>query len=147
MNEFPPIEELIPHAGGMRLIDRIVGDEGETVRSEVMIASDNIFFQPGRGVPTYVGFEFMAQTISAYDGLRRRRSGQKPAIGFLIGCRSYRAANLFFGEGERLTIEATSVLGGEGMASFECRIFDQEGGELASALINVYRPARSEVFQ
>lgn len=146
MSVFPPIEDLVPHASTMLLIDRVVAAEGERVVSELTIRPDNIFFQRGRGVPAYVGFEFMAQTISAYDGLRRRRSGNKPAIGLLLGCRKYAAARPFFVEGESLTVESISLLGEEGMASFDCRIFEAGGGEVATAVINVYRPVDPEAF-
>lgn len=146
MSAFPPIEDLVPHKDGMLLIDRIVAAEGETVRSETTIRSDCIFFQRGRGVPAYVGFEFMAQTISAYDGLKRRASGKPPAIGFLLGCRKYSAAKPFFADGETLIVEAVSLLGEEGMASFDCRILGGDGAELAAATINVYRPADPEAF-
>ncbi len=145
MSAFPPIEELIPHRTGMRLIDRVIAAEGELVRSEAIIRADHLFFQTG-GVPAYVGFELMAQTISAYDGLRRRRNGKPPAIGFLLGCRKYETTRQYFLRDETLTIEATSLLGEEGMASFECRILDAAGAELASAVINVYRPADPEGF-
>lgn len=146
MTAFPPIEDLVPHRDGMLLIDRVVGAEGETVRSEATIRPDNIFFQRGFGVPAYVGFELMAQTISAYDGLKRRRKGQTPAIGFLLGCRRYAAASKFFTEGQLLKVEVTSLLGEEGMASFECRILADDGSELANAVINVYRPTDPEAF-
>jgi predicted hotdog family 3-hydroxylacyl-ACP dehydratase len=147
MSAMPPVGELVPHASRMRLIDRVVAENGETVRSEATIRSDNIFFRPGCGVPAYVGFELMAQTISAYDGLRRRRDGRSPAIGLLLGCRSYRTARPFFAEGERLCIEATSVLeGANGMASFECRITGPNDEELATAVINVFRPSDHAAF-
>lgn len=146
MTAFPPIEDLVPHRSGMLLIDRIVAAFDQTVRSETGIRADHIFFQPGRGVPAYVGFELMAQTISAYDGLRRHARGEAPAIGFLLGCRKYTAARPFFAEGDLLRTEATSLLGEEGMASFECRICDADGGEVASATINVFRPADSHAF-
>ena len=143
MSAFPPIEELVPHASGMLLIDRVLASEGETVQSEAVIRTDNIFFRTGHGVPAYVGFELMAQTISAYDGLLRRKRGQPPAIGFLLGCRSYRCSKNFFEEGERLHIKVTSVLEGEvGMASFECEITDPKNKtEVAKAMINVFRPS------
>lgn len=146
MSAFPPAADLVQHKEGMLLIDRIVVAEGEMVRSETTIRADNIFFQPGRGVPAYVGFEFMAQTISAYDGLKRRSNGKPPAIGFLLGCRKYAAARPFFVEGETVTTESNSLLGEEGMASFDCRIFDAKGDVLASATINVYRPEDPEAF-
>ncbi|MEJ0058666.1 MAG: hypothetical protein WDM79_03320 [Terricaulis sp.] len=146
MSAFPPAEDLVPHKGEMCLIDRIVGEEGETVRAEVTIRPDHLFFKQGHGVPAYVGFELMAQTISAYDGLRRRRSGKPPAIGFLLGCRRYAASRPFFREGETLAIEVTSLLGEDGMASFQCRITDAGGDDVASGVINVYRPADPEAF-
>lgn len=146
MNDFPPVTELVQHADSMLLIDRIVFAEGDKACSESTVRADNIFFQRGRGVPAYVGFELMAQTISAYDGLKRIRNGKKPSIGFLLGCRRYAAARPFFFEGERVTTEAISLLGEEGMASFECRILDAAGAELASATINVYRPEDPEAF-
>ncbi len=146
MSKFPPIEDLVPHKAGMLLIDKVVAAEGETVRSESTIRPSGIFFQRGRGMPAYVGFELMAQTISAYDGLRRHADGKAPAIGLLLGCRKYSAKRPFFVEGERLTIEATSLLNEDDMASFECRIMDADGGELANAVINVYRPTDPEAF-
>lgn len=146
MSTYPPIHDLVPHTQGMLLIDRVIKSDGELVVSEITIRPDNIFFQSGRGVPAYVGFEFMAQTISAYDGLKRHANGKKPAIGLLLGCRKYSAARPFFVEGETVTIESQSLLGEEGMASFSCRILDAEGGELANAVINVYRPADPEAF-
>jgi predicted hotdog family 3-hydroxylacyl-ACP dehydratase len=146
MSVYPPVDQLAPHAESMLLIDRVVAVEGEMVRSEATIRADNIFFQAGHGVPAYVGFELMAQTISAYDGLKRRANGKKPAIGLLLGCRKYAVARPFFSEGERLTIESISLLGEEGMASFDCRILDTAGDELATATINVYRPADAAAF-
>lgn len=146
MNMFPPIEDLVPHDGDMRLIARVIAEEGETVCAEAVIGRDNIFFHGEDGVPSYVGFELMAQTISAYDGLRRRRKNKPPAIGFLLGCRRYQTARPYFREGERLRIEVTSLLGEEGMASFQCKIGDETGAQVASGTINVYRPADPEAF-
>jgi predicted hotdog family 3-hydroxylacyl-ACP dehydratase len=140
MTESPPPEPLIPHDAEMRLIDRVLSEIGETVRAEATVRADNVFFHAGRGLPAYVGFELMAQTISAYDGLRRRRKGFSPAVGFLLGCRKYEAIRPYFREGERLLIQVTSLLGDEGMSSFDCRIEDGDGAELATGVINVYRP-------
>lgn len=146
MTEIPPITELVAHADTMLLIDRVIFADDDRAHSESAIRADNIFFQRGRGVPAYVGFELMAQTISAYDGLKRIKDGKKPVIGFLLGCRKYSAARPFFTEGEVVTTEAVSLLGEAGMASFECRILDAAGAELASATINVYRPDDPEAF-
>jgi predicted hotdog family 3-hydroxylacyl-ACP dehydratase len=146
MNAIRPVAELVPHADAMLLIDRMTFLDDAKASSESTIRPDNIFFQRGRGVPAYVGFELMAQTISAYDGFKRIQRGKKPGIGFLLGCRKYNAARPFLIEGETVTTEVISLLGEEAMASFDCRILDAAGGKLASAVINVYRPEDPEAF-
>ncbi|WP_420471505.1 hypothetical protein [Brevundimonas sp. FT23042] len=146
MTSFPPIEDLIVHRSGMLLIDRVISREDEVVTSEVVIRSDQLFFQPGRGVPAYVGFELMAQTISASDGLTRREMGLEPGVGLLLGCRKYAVDCAFFCEGEHLRIEATPLLSDEGMTAFRCRILDAVGGERATATINAYRPDDLSAF-
>lgn len=146
MSNFPPVAELVPHAESMLLISRVVAEDGDIVRAEVDITREHLFFHGDDGVPAYVGFEMMAQTISAYDGLRRRRNGLPPAIGFLLGCRRYETARPYFRDGETLQIEVISLLGEEGLASFQCKIVDRAGGELAKGTINVYRPSDPEAF-
>ena len=47
---------------------------------------------------------------------------------------------------EQVRLKAIESLGEIGMASFECRILDAGGAELASATINVYRPEDPEAF-
>lgn len=146
MSKLPPIAELVKHADGMLLIDRLIEVDGEMGRSETTIRPDNIFFQPSRGVPAYVGFELMAQTISAYDGVKRSRIGKPVTLGFLLGCRKYKVIKPFFAEGETLVTEVISLLGEEEMASFQCRILTPAGDEVASATINTYRPEDTEAF-
>jgi predicted hotdog family 3-hydroxylacyl-ACP dehydratase len=146
MSEFPPLDDLIPHTGTMRLIDGVVAADGEAVTAEAKIRRGNLFFQEGKGVPAYVGFELMAQTVSAYDGLRRWRRGEAPAIGFLLGCRRYATVRDYFEDGEVLRIEVQSLLGEDGLASFRCKINDAAGAEVASGVLNVYRPADPIAF-
>lgn len=143
MSGFPSVGHLVKHSEGMLLLDRIVSAEGEVVRSEATIRADNVFNLPGRGVPSYVGFELMAQTISAADGLDRRGRGEGPVMGFLLGCRKYSCARPFFAEGETVTIEAKALIG---LSSYDCKIFDAAGGVVASASINVFRPEDPEAF-
>lgn len=142
----PHLDELIPHQGPMRLIDRVLSQDEDVVRAEATIpAEGHAFAVEGRGVPVYAGFEMMAQTICAHDGLKRWREGKPPAIGFLLGCRRYAASREWFTAGEVLTIESRQLIEGE-TASFECRILDRSGNETASGVVNVYRPDDVEAF-
>lgn len=143
MSAFPPVGELVKHKNELLLLDRVVAAEGDTVRSETTIRANNVFYVPGRGVPSYVGFELMAQTISAADGLDRRGRGEEPVMGFLLGCRKYTASRPFFANGETVTTEAKALIG---LSSYDCKIFDVQGEVLASASINVFRPEDPEAF-
>lgn len=143
-----PAELCTPHRAPMLLIDTMLSAEGEIARSEVTIRRDHIFFQSGRGVPAYVGFEFMAQTINAFDGWRRIERGKEPTIGFLLGCRTYKSELAFFAEGESFVTEVRSLLKNpeDEMVSFECRIFNAAGDVVASAIVNAFRPEDPDAF-
>jgi predicted hotdog family 3-hydroxylacyl-ACP dehydratase len=70
----------------MLLLDRITEYDSEgSIRTEFDITEDCLFYNPEiKGVPSWAGFEFMAQTISAFSGLRGRITGIKPKIGFIL---------------------------------------------------------------
>jgi predicted hotdog family 3-hydroxylacyl-ACP dehydratase len=140
MRDYPELDHLIPHRPPMQLIDRVIAADKEVARAEVVIRSDNAFFTPARGVPAYVGFEMMAQTVCAFDGLARWRAGLGPAGGFLLGCRRYVATREWFAEHERLEIEVRSQLEPGELGSFACRIFDAAGSETATSTVVVFRP-------
>lgn len=146
MTVFPHLDELIPQAGAMRLIDRVVSEDGDSVCVAADIRATNIFYEASRGVPAYIGLEFMAQAISAYDGLERWRSGLPPTIGYLLGCRRYATTRRYFHDGETLLIAVTSLLGEGALASFDCHIKDAGGQQIASGVINVYRPSDPQNF-
>lgn len=139
MTDYPTIDRLVPHRGPMLLVDRIVGEAGEVTRAEYRIPDDSLFLVEGKGVPTYAAFEMMAQGICATDGLRRWRRGQGPELGFLLGCRKFAAARAWLRPGETLTLESTCLLDGE-TSSYQCRVLDAAGAEVATATVNVFQP-------
>ena len=143
-----PAASCTPHRAGMLLIDAMLSAEGAIARSETTIRRDNIFFEAGRGVPAYVGFEVMAQTINAFDGWRRLERGLAPTMGFLLGCRAYHCEVDYLAEGARYLTEVKSLLKDpeDEMASFECRIMDDRGALIASAVVNAFRPHDPEAF-
>jgi predicted hotdog family 3-hydroxylacyl-ACP dehydratase len=135
----PDIEALIRHRGTMLLIDRLVEASEDHAVGEVLIGESSTFYRSGRGVPAYVGLEYMAQTVAAFDGARRLATGEAPGVGFLLGTRRYKAERGYFQPGELLSIRANMVFSENGMASFDCGI--SIGGEICvAAMLNVYRP-------
>lgn len=143
-----PADVCTPHRAGMLLIDTMLSKVGEVARSETTIRADHIFLEPGLGVPGYVGFELMAQTVNAFDGWRRVERGEEPTIGFLLGCRTYKCAIDYFVEGRCYITEVKSLLKDpdDEMVSFECRIIDESGAEVASATVNAFRPYDPDAF-
>lgn len=107
--------------------------------SEVVISAESTFYRDARGVPAYVGLEYMAQTIAAYDGVQRMQTDKQPVIGFLLGTRRYEAPRPYFEAGETLHIRVDMTFNDSGMAAFE-GVITVDGEERALASINVYRP-------
>jgi len=130
----------------MLLIDRMTRCDAQRVTAQAVVREDGLFYMAGRGLPGYVGFEMMAQVVSAFDGWRRRALGEAPAIGFLLGCRKYRVAVEWFAAGDVLEIEAVSLIEEGEMRSFDCRITGSGGNVLASGVLSVYRPSDAEAF-
>jgi len=135
MEDFPPVAELLPHRGTAVLLDAVLEDSQDAIRARVRIAPTHPYFEPGRGVPVWVGIELMAQAIAAHAGLAGRRSKGAPKKGMLLGTRRFEASTAYFAEGVELDVEARREFGGDGeIAACACSIVS--GGEtLATATI------------
>jgi predicted hotdog family 3-hydroxylacyl-ACP dehydratase len=132
--------ELLPHEGRMLLLDAMVDASEEHVSCEVTIRPDSMFCDGANGVPSWVGLEYMAQTVSTYSGIDEARSGQQPSIGLLLGSRRYRTEVPFFPIGARLRIDAHLLLRDENdLVAFDCEIRDGER-VLARGDVKAYRP-------
>ena len=143
---FPPASALTPHAPPMLLVDEVLSADDVVLETRSVISETNPFFVPGRGVPAYVGFEIMAQSISVFDGYNRSLSGEEPKVGFLLGCRKYDAKIDWFAAGDTLTTRVSVLLNEGPMRSFSCEIRSAEEQLLAAGVINVFRPDSLDDF-
>lgn len=92
------------------------------------------------GVPACVALEYMAQTMALLVGLRDRRRGQKPRIGFVLGSRKLETKIPCFCDGERYRILATCTYEDESFGSFDCTITDGRGETVATATMTAFQP-------
>lgn len=124
MNEtFPPVAEILPHAGPAVLIDAVLMNTPDRICAAAYITREHPYFVADLGVPSWVGIEMMAQTVAAHAGLTGRAEGRAPRAGMLLGTRRYRAETGHFPEGARLEIEADREFGDVGgVAACACRI-------------------------
>lgn len=137
-----PIGELLPHGPEMTLLDRLVEYSPQRSVATVTIRGDSRFAEPA-GVPAWVGIEYMAQTIAAHAGYEARLRGEPPAIGFLLGTRSYVSEVRHFPVGTTLTISVEPVVTESRLGAFQCAI--ESGRVVATAVVNTYQPAPEEL--
>ncbi len=139
-----PVPSLLPHNGAMVLIGEPAAFGEGWAEAAVRIGEDSLFYTTGKGVPSWVGAEYMAQTIALYSGIRARRVGNDIKIGLLIGCRRYEVETEYFRLGIQLRIHVDEIWQDSQMAVFECSIENRE--QLAKARLNVFSPVDVDAF-
>lgn len=137
------IDQVLVHRGTMRLVERVLDWDGDTIVVEVNVPFDSPFHVEG-GVPAHVGIEYMAQAVAAWAGCTARLRNQPPSLGFLLGTRRYECALARFDSGWTLQVEARcEVVDASGLGVFSCRIL-KDGEDLARANVSVYQPPEAE---
>jgi len=131
------IEELLPHAQPMILLDALVAAREDGVDVTRTIGPGDPFYVPGRGVPSYVGLEYMAQACGVFAGLQSKLRQEPVLVGFLLGTRNFHVTRPWFPEPERLVISVREVLRQFPMGVFDCAI-RMGSDEVASATLNLY---------
>ncbi|MDD7200887.1 MAG: hypothetical protein SPF89_03300 [Sphaerochaetaceae bacterium] len=140
---------LVPHKRSMLLLDGILGFDREKgqVTSLTEVDRPNLFFDGNlNGIPGYVCFELMAQTISAYDYLMSGGMDGKPKVGFILGVDKLKVLRPVISQGSRIvtTIRQECAIG-DAMFSFvgESKVGDET---VANATLMVYTVLRPEGF-
>jgi predicted hotdog family 3-hydroxylacyl-ACP dehydratase len=136
MNMFA-VEELVPHTGKMVLLNRVIEFDEENMVAEVIVREDGLFGD-GNTVPAWLGIEYMAQTIAALGGMKRRLAGKPLNVGFLLGTRRYESNVGTFAVGSVLIVSVKRLVEDQGLGVFDCLITAE--GISVSAKLNVYQP-------
>lgn len=137
MSAFPPLEELIPHAGPMLLLDAMTS-WGEGRSTCVLCVRERAPFVNAAGqVESAVTIEYMAQAVAACLGYESLRGGGNVRVGMIIACKRFVAHADKLQVGDVLTIDAQRVRGNEMLSHFDCRVL--RGSELFSeATLTLY---------
>jgi predicted hotdog family 3-hydroxylacyl-ACP dehydratase len=140
------IEDLLPHAEPMILIDRLGAVNQDQFEAFADINSASMFATKD-GVPAYVGLEYMAQSIAAYAGWKALKNGGHVKEGFLLGSREVSFPKAYIPLGLTLKIICQEVLHDQEMAVFDCRIEDaQDGFSYGACKLNVFQPQDPKNF-
>ncbi|MBR6943180.1 MAG: thioester dehydrase [Fibrobacter sp.] len=101
------VSELVPHKGKMFLLDRIRDYDlnEKSITTEIDITRDNLLYEEELGgVPVWVAFEYMAQSVSALSGIYGRSKGEKPKTGFILSVNGFKADVPVFKQGETVVV-------------------------------------------
>jgi len=149
MTVYPPVTSLIPHRFGMALLDRLVSVSDDTLCAEARISPDCIFFDATiNGVGSWLGIEYMAQAIAAFEGYWSLQRNEEVKVGLLLGSRHYESHCSEFAADSILQIDVHRVLQHEnGLGAFDCRIIDASNRRLlAHATVTVFKPDNVQDF-
>lgn len=144
------IFSLIPHREPMLLINSIVQLSADRSETLVLIDAQTPFMGDNlgvRGVPAWIGLEYMGQTSALIAGYQEREGLCEPHLGFLMGSRKYQSNVDQFTLGQTLRVICEQgTLVGTSLANFNCRIENSESGvELANASLSVFRRPLNDI--
>ena len=107
MIEKEELLSIVPHRGKMLLLSRVIEYDlmKRTLTAECDVTEDCLFYDPALGgVPAWVSFEYMAQTIGALSGIWVRENGEEPKLGFILSISSMHIGLPFFKAGSKVEI-------------------------------------------
>lgn len=144
----PHVADILPHDPPMVLISSFdpASYDGERLTAFVDISEKSPFYDAGiDGVPAVMALEYMAQTMAALVGLKRRRMRLKPRIGFVLGSRSLKVDVDRFRNSERYRVEVKMDFTDGAFASFDARIFSADGSVAAEGRLSAFEPEEEDV--
>ena len=140
MIEKEELYSIVPHRGKMLFLTKIkeYNLEERTIEAEYFITEDCLFYDPiEAAVPAWVGFECIAQTISAFSGISDREKGEPPKIGFILSVSSVRIGIPFIKSGSTLEIKAKEIEHMDSVYVFEGEVL-WEGKKVLKGKLTVF---------
>jgi predicted hotdog family 3-hydroxylacyl-ACP dehydratase len=139
------LASLVPHRPPMLLLGRIVDVSQSTVIAEVNISTNTTFFILNRGVPAWVGIEYMAQAAAVLGGFQMCEKRTEQHSGYLVGTPKYTCSVAWFRAGDRLrvkcscNIQSTAIFP---LKHYHCEILIRQANidkVIASARLSIYQ--------
>ena len=137
---------LVPHRGKMFLIDRIQDYDIDawTVTSETKLSESNLYYDKNLGgMPNYVLFEFIAQTVSAITGIVTREKQLPVNMGFILSVSSLHFSQPLVKAGQTVTVHAWRTGEAGAVYSFDARV-SADGEEIGGGTLTVMEFKKGE---
>lgn len=143
----------LPHKDEMFLLTRVTAWDVEkrTITSEYEITKDCIFYEEERdGIPSWVGFELLAQTICALTGIEYTAQGKEPPPGMILSVSNFKASVPYLSTGTTCVMDIKEdFCDKEAMTyCYVCNLFENKGDSspCISAKITVMETEDMEAF-
>lgn len=136
---FPAVAELIPHARGMLLLERVVEHGPKHAVCTANTAGSELFRDADGWVPAWVGLEYLAQCMAVHGSLSARAAGRPPRFGPFLGGRRIELRVDRFPPDRVLWVTVRHLRGERGLVAFQGRIQDgADGAPLVEGRLHVY---------
>ncbi|WP_321324032.1 hypothetical protein [Thiomicrorhabdus sp.] len=135
------IEAMIPHAGGMCLLEQVITFSNEEIvcRTQSHLNTDNPLKTDGKLSKMHL-IEYGAQAIAVHGGLLERDSdNDQPKLGYIAMLKAVKWGD-FDPLTEFLEIKANAVMRDEISKLYEFTITDAQFGYVCSAKVMVVHP-------
>jgi len=136
------LSDLLPHRPPMIVLSDVIAADDPGVSFAVADSSAcSPFYEAAMGgVPACAALEYMAQTMAVAVGAERRRRGERPRVGFVLGTRRLDVGIPVFESSQRYVTMAKCAYFDDEFASFDCAIFAGGGDAVAKASLTAYQP-------
>lgn len=129
------VEELIPHRGPARLLDRVVEWRPGELVGLARVPVESPLVRDGRA-PAVLGIEMAAQAAAALEALGSDRAGG-PRIGYLVRIQEARFASPDLPAGEPLRVTVHEERSLPPLAIYEITV-ESEGRPLVTGKLSTY---------
>lgn len=132
--EYGELINYLPHKGKMFLLSRVIQHDSinHTITAEYDITDKCIFYEEAAdGVPSWVGFEFLAQSISALTGITNTEMGNPPLPGFILSVMEFKADVGYLKNNTTIQMKAVEDFRDEEshVYRYVCELFAEPGAE------------------
>ena len=135
----PEIEAILPHAGPMRLVSRVVSHTRERTICAVDVGDSELFRDADGFVPAWVVLEWMAQTVAAHGALLDGLAGATLKPGLLVGAKQLELLRDRFASSDSLEVTARILQRVGRLASLACEA-RLDGELVATSTLSVFVP-------
>ena len=140
--EHDELINLLPHKGKMFLLSRVISYDikSYSITTEYDIKKECIFYEPENdGVPCWVAFELMAQSISAMSGIAHHIRGDSPLPGVILSVVGFDSSVSYFKNNTTVRISVSQDFMDEAtrVSRYICRLYSSPDDETPSVTANL----------